>query len=166
MLPRTQYKLNSIIFRERIWLATWVSFLFVFLIGILTTVIVIQFFLSIPRGNEVPTVLLIGFDVFFILLYLNFNRLIVEIGPVKIEVKYGLIKRAIPIKDVLSCEPIRASFGMYGGPGIRYGGDGSLAFITSFGDAVKIRMVSGRTFAFSTNRQDEVLKLVDSLLRS
>jgi len=132
----------------------------------LTSVIVIQFFLGIPFGKEAPAVLLVGFDIFFIILYLNFNRLVVEISQDKINVKYGLIKRVIPIKDIISCESIRASFGMYGGPGIRYGGDGSLAFLTSFGDAVKIRMESGRAFVFSTNRQKEVLKLVDRLLKS
>ena len=157
--------MNSIIFRERLWICSWISFLFIFLIGMITIVIVIQFFLNIPFGKEAPAAVLVGFDIFFIILYLNFNRLLVKISPDRIIVKYGLIKRAVPIKDIISCEPIRPSFGMYGGPGIRYGGDGSLAFMTSFGDAVKIRTASGGIFVFSTNKREEVLKLLDRLMK-
>jgi hypothetical protein len=44
--------------------------------------------------------------------------------------------------------------------GIRYGGDGSLAYLPRLGDAVKIHFDNGRPFVFSTRNQEEILKII------
>jgi hypothetical protein len=62
---------------------------------------------------------------------------------------FGIIKKKILLSAVLTCEPVSASFGVYTGAGIRFGGNGSLAFITRIGgDAVKIGLTSSRSFVF------------------
>jgi hypothetical protein len=99
-------------------------------------------------------------DLFFVIVFVNFRRLDVSIYSTKIVVSFGWIRKTISLNDVLSCEPVKASLGVYTGNGIRFGGDGSLAFITSFGDAVKLRLRSGRPFVFTTNRTSEVIDLL------
>ena len=69
------------------------------------------------------------------------------------------------LNEVLTCEPVKASLGVYTGAGVRIGGDGSLAFITRIGgDAVKLRLMSSRSFVFSTNRQIEITNTIQKLL--
>jgi len=99
-----------------------------------------------------------------ILVYLVFMRLDISIDPERIEVRFGIIRKTIPIEEIVSCEPTHANFKVYGGVGIRYGIDGSKAFTTSFGDAVKIRKRRGRSFVFSTNRPFEVLEHINRLI--
>jgi len=64
------------------------------------------------------------------------------------------------LKDIASCETIKASFGRYGGVGVRYGFDGSLAYTTSFGNAVKIVPRKGRTFVFSSNKPEKICQII------
>jgi len=52
------------------------------------------------------------------------------------------------------------SFGRYGGVGVRIGFDGSWAYTTSFGNAVKIVPRNGRTFVFSSNKPEEICQII------
>ena len=74
----------------------------------------------------------------FIIAYLNINKLDINTNTERIEVRYGLMKKVIPMKEIVSYEPHIAGFHLYGGIGIRRGIDGSLAFTTSFGNSMKI----------------------------
>lgn len=155
----------SEIYRERIWVSLWVSLLFVGLIGFLSAVAVIQLFWGIPIGDKpAPTSFLLSLEVFLALVFLNFSRLEIDVDSDRIEVKYGVIKKVIPIREIAFCEIARAKVMVYGGVGIRFGIDGSIAFTTSFGNAVKIIRKTGRPFVFSTNKPAEVLKLINSLI--
>jgi len=158
---------NSEIYRERLVMATWVSLLLGFVMGILAVMVCINLIFLINIGRKTfLTAVLFGAEALFILVYLVFMRLDISIGPERIEVRFGIIKKTIPIEEILSCEPTHASFTVYGGVGIRYGIDGSMAFTTSFGDAIKIRKKRGRSFVFSTNRQSEVLEHINRLIRA
>jgi hypothetical protein len=101
--------------------------------------------------------------IFFLAIYINFRRLGVTISGEAVTVAFGLIKRRISVKDIQNCEVIRARLGVYGGNGIRFGGDGSLAFITSFGDAVKLSLDKARPFVFSTNSPHRIVSIIKSL---
>ena len=156
---------NSEIYRERLVMAHWVSLLLGFVMGILAVMIYVDLFFGINLGRKtILTTVLLGAEALLILVYLVFMRLDISIDPERVEVRFGIIRKTIPIEEIVSCEPTHASFKVYGGVGIRYGIDGSMAFTTSFGDAVKIRRRRGRSFVFSTNRPFEVLEHINRLI--
>ena len=156
---------NSEIYRERLVMAPWVSLLFGFVIGILAVMVYVDLYFGINLGRKtILTTVLLGAESLLILVYLVFMRLDISIDPERIEVRFGIIRKTIPIEEIVSCEPTHASFKVYGGVGIRYGIDGSMAFTTTFGDAVKIRKRRGRSFVFSTNRPFEVLEHINRLI--
>jgi hypothetical protein len=138
-------------------------------IGLLIAVLTPLGILQIFAGSREPylTGLYLVLDLFFILLFINFRRLDIAIDPIQILVSFGIITKKIPLKEVLTCEPVKASLGVYTGAGIRITGDGALAFITRIGgDAVKLRLISGRPFVFSTNRQTEIIKIIQKMVSS
>jgi len=156
---------NSEIYRERLVMAHWVSLLLGFVMGILAVVIYVDLYFGINLGRKTfLTAVLFGAEALLILVYLVFMRLDISIDPERVEVRFGIIRKTIPIEEIFSCEPTQARFKVYGGVGIRYGIDGSMAFTTSFGDAMKIRRRRGRSFVFSTNRPFEVLEHINRLI--
>ncbi|MEE9510371.1 MAG: hypothetical protein V3V81_07755, partial [Candidatus Bathyarchaeia archaeon] len=70
--------------------------------------------------------------------------------------------KSIQLKDVVSCDTIKASFRRYSGIGLRYGVDGSLAYTTSFGDAVKVTPLKGRVFVFSSRSSQKICNIINS----
>ncbi|MCJ7794000.1 hypothetical protein MUP42_03610, partial [Candidatus Bathyarchaeota archaeon] len=79
----------------------------------------------------------------------------------RLTVVYGVFnKKSFSIKEITSCKTTKASFGRYWGIGVRYGSDGSIAYTTSFGDAVKVVPKRGRTFVFSSNKPKEVCEIL------
>jgi hypothetical protein len=156
---------NSEIYRERLVMAPWVSLLLGFVMGILAVMVYVDLYFGINLGRKtILTTVLLGAESLLILVYLVFMRLDISIDPERVEVRFGIIRKTIPIEEIVSCEPTHASFKVYGGVGIRYGIDGSMAFTTTFGDAVKIRKRRGRSFVFSTNRPFEVLEHINRLI--
>ena len=102
-----------------------------------------------------------GILAFILFLFWNYRGLKVQIGDSRLFVKYGLFnQKSFLLNDITSCERLKASFGRYLGVGVRYGFDGSLAYTTSFGDAVKIVLKKGKPFVFSSNKPDEVCEIL------
>lgn len=109
----------------------------------------------------------IGFGVFigalcFILIaFMNFRGVKIQISSERLAVKYGLFNsKSIMLDETVSCKVVKASFGRYGGIGVRFGLDGSTAYTTSFGNAVEIRPKKGRVFVFSSNNPDKICELI------
>ena len=153
-------------YQERVWISWWVSLLFVGIIVFFSAVVVIQSIWGIPIGSRpMPTYLAVGLEIVFILLFINFSKLDIAVDLERIEVKYGVIKKTIPINEVASCETTHAKFRVYGGVGIRIGTDRSLAFTASFGNAIKIIRKRGHPFVFSTNKPTELSKLINTLAK-
>jgi hypothetical protein len=93
-------------------------------------------------------------------------RLSTNVNSESIRVSYGIIRKTIPWNEVVSCEAIMANFGVYLGVGIRLGADDSLAFTTSFGNAVRIMRTNGRAFVFSTRNPRELSRIINELSKS
>ena len=156
---------KSEIYRERVVLASWVSLLLGLIMGIIAVMGYVNLFYGITLGrNTYSTAVIIGVEAFLILVYLVFMRLDISIDSERVEVSFGILRKTIPIEEIVSCESTHVSLTAYYGVGIRYGIDGSIAFTTSFGDAVKIRKRRGRSFVFSTNRPFEVLGHINRLI--
>jgi len=101
---------------------------------------------------------------FLLLLFWNYRGIQIQVSKERLSVDYGLFNhKTIQLSDVVSCEPTKASFRKYGGVGIRLGLDGSWAYTTSFGDAVKIKRMKGRPFVFSASAPEEVCNIVNQM---
>lgn len=102
-----------------------------------------------------------GILAFVLFLFWNYRGLRIQISGGKLLVNYGLFNRkSFLLDDIASCEKNKASFGKYLGVGVRYGFDGSLAYTTSFGDAVMVVPKRGRTFVFSSKNPDEICEIL------
>jgi hypothetical protein len=83
----------------------------------------------------------------------------------QLEVVYGIFNRKkIPLNTITSCNITKADFRTYGGVGIRFGTDGSWAYNTDFGEAVKLTFQDGRPFVFSTRNPQKICDLISKLL--
>jgi hypothetical protein len=98
----------------------------------------------------------------FILFVLwNFRGLRIQIKDDKLYLDYGLFNRkSFLLKEIVSCKKTKA-FGRYLGVGVRYGLDGSMAYTTSFADAVEVTPKVGRIFVFSSKNPDRVCEIIN-----
>lgn len=105
--------------------------------------------------------------IFILLLFLNFRGIRIQLTSDKLVFSYGLLNRkSINLDDIVSCKLVKASFGRYGGVGVRVGLDGSYAYTTSFGNAVEITPKKGKVFVFSSNHPDKICELIGKELRT
>ncbi len=103
-------------------------------------------------------------SLFIFLIYWNYRGLKIILTNNQLEVKYGILNRKrIPLKAITSCDITKARFRTYGGAGIRLGLDGSSAYNTDFGEAVKLTFQKGRPFLFSTRNPQKICNLINEL---
>ena len=99
-----------------------------------------------------------------LLLFWNYRGMQIQVSKERLSVNYGVFNRkSIPLDEIVSCKPTKASFRRYGGVGIRLGLDGSWAYTTSFGDAVEIKRKKGRPFVFSTSNPEEICNIITQM---
>ncbi|MDH5783565.1 MAG: hypothetical protein OEZ35_07910 [Candidatus Bathyarchaeota archaeon] len=102
--------------------------------------------------------------VFVLSVFWNYRGIQIQVTNKEVLTKYGFFNRKrILIGDIVSCEPTKASFGRYGGIGVRYGTDGSWAYTTSLGDAVKVNLRKGKPFVFSSNNPEEICSIINQM---
>ena len=156
--------MNSYVYKE------WVP------IGVLIKVLMTVFSTIVVFGTlimvfwvELSVEDLIGFIVawavlaFVLFLFWNYRGLEIKISHDELSVNYGVFnKKSIKLTEIVSCQKTKASFGRYGGSGVRYGFDGSTAYTTSFGNAVEIVPKVGRTFVFSSKNPEKICKIVNT----
>ena len=101
---------------------------------------------------------------FVLFVFWNYRGIRIKVNPKELLTYYGFFNRKrILIVDVVSCEPTKASFGRYGGVGVRYGTDGSWAYTTSLGDAVQIILRRGKPFVFSSNNPEKICSIINQM---
>jgi hypothetical protein len=146
------------LYKEEIPLANWATLMLGIMIIALTPTVILELF-AISRE---PRLLWLYFslDLFFIAVMLNFRKLVITIDAENFLASFGLITKRIKLNEIKSCISEDASLSIYTGLGIRFGGDGSLAFLPSLGDAVKIYYGSSRPFVFSTKNREYVLQII------
>jgi hypothetical protein len=132
-----------------------VSLLFLFVLAIS---IWVGFFVQNPMFLVIIAVPL----AFVLTVYVNYRGIQIGITSKELVIRYGFLNRKhIHMSSIVSCEPTTANFGKYGGVGVRYGTDNSLAYTTSFGNAVKIVLKKGRPFVFSSNSPQEICNIIN-----
>lgn len=104
---------------------------------------------------------------FLLFVFWNYRGLKIQISNGALSVVYGVFNRkTFLLTDVVSCHKTKASFGRYWGVGVRYGSDGSVAYSTSFGDAVEVLPKVGKKFVFSSKRPDLVCEIIEKSKKS
>lgn len=160
---------NEIQKNEEILYSEWVPagkfvkivMLFVFLL-IVTIGIIFTAFLH--KEFKFIGIIFGGLCLFILLLYLNFRGLKITLTKNLLEVTYGIFNhKKIPLQKISRCKITKASFRKYGGVGIRLGFDGSWAYNTDFGEAVKLFFEKGRPFVFSTRNAQKICNLITEL---
>jgi hypothetical protein len=94
------------------------------------------------------------------IIYALFGSIKIIITSKELVVAFRFFSQRFFLCDIESCEQTTTSFKKYSGIGIRYGVDGSLAYSTSSGSAVRITKAGERPFVFSTNHPDTVCQII------
>lgn len=139
-----------------------ITMLSVELFIIITGIIIVAF---TPKELMFISIIFGVVSLLIFLLYLNFRGLKITLTRHQLEVDYGIFNhKKIPLREISGCEETKASFKRYGGIGIRLGWDGSWAYNTDFGEAVKIILLEGRPFVFSTRNSQKICNLINELV--
>ena len=105
-------------------------------------------------------------SIIFFFVYWNYRGLKITLTNNQLEVNYGIFnQKKIPLNTITNCDITRADFKTYGGVGIRYGLDGSWAYSTDFGEAVKLTFQYGRPFVFSTKNPQKICNLLNEFTK-
>jgi len=149
----------AIIYTEEVPLTQWAAIMIGLFITILTPTILIK---ALGVLEELWLLwLYIFMDLFFIIVLLNFRKMRIIIDHEMLRFSFGAIKKTIKLGDIQACESINATLSVFTGMGIRYGGDGSLAYLPKLGEGVKLELTTGRPFVFSTNNSKNVLEILN-----
>ena len=98
--------------------------------------------------------------VVLLLVFWNYRGLCIKINSERLSVVYGCFdKKSFLLKEITSCKKTK-SFGRYLGVGVRAGLDGSVAYTTSFAEAVEVVPKEGRTFVFSSKNPEKVCEII------
>ncbi len=134
-------------------------FLLISTIGIVVTAF-------IPKELIFMGIIFGGVSLFIFLMYWNFRGLKITLTKYHLEVDYGVLNRKkIDLHQISGCEITKANFRKYGGVGIRLGTDGSWAYNTDFGEAVKLTFQEARPFVFSTRDPQKICNLINDLAK-
>jgi len=136
------------------------------LVGSLSLLILCVLFVTFTAGVAFQYPLLIVVLAsplaFVLFVFWNYRGIRIKVTDKELLANYGLFNRKrILLGDIVSCEPTKASFGRYGGIGVRYGTDRSWAYTTSFGNAVKIILRKGKPFVFSSISPEEICSIIN-----
>ena len=118
----------------------------------------------IPKELAFIGIILGAVSLLIFLMYWNYRGLKITLTNNQLEVAYGIFNhKKIPLNKITSCDVTKAHFRTYGGVGIRFGLDGSWAYNTDFGEAVKLTFQYGRPFVFSTRNPQKICNLINEL---
>jgi hypothetical protein len=99
--------------------------------------------------------------VFIGFLIWNYRGLRSQVSHGRLTVVYGMFnKKSFSLDELTYCKRTKSNLGRYFGIGIRYGSDGSVAYTTSFGDAVEVTPKEGKVFVFSSKQADQVCEAI------
>jgi len=154
--------LKSVVYEEWVAAGTLVKALVGFLSLLIMCILLITIVVGVAIQHPFLIIVLSSVVAFDLFLFWNYKGIRIQVSNKKLLINYGIFNRkSIPLEDIISCETIKASFGRYGGIGVRYGIDGSWAYTTSFGNAVKIILRRGRPFVFSSNNPQRICNIIN-----
>jgi hypothetical protein len=131
----------------------------------LYSIIGLLMYLISTRGGDIPPILgVLGIGVVFVLTTV-FGRLNIAINDSELTAGFGLIKHRITLENIDYVEVRPLQWWKYGGFGVRYGFDWSVAYVVNYNRGVRVVPKRGRVLFFSTNRPEEVADRIVELSR-
>jgi hypothetical protein len=156
--------LKGLLYEEWVPAGRLVKALTVFSFSLILCVMLMVTSSNVATRDPSPIFALGAVLAFLSFLFWNYRGIRIEVNSERLMVHYGLFNRKrIPMVDIVSCEPDEAPFRRYGGVGVRYGIDGSWAYTTSLGEAVRVTLRRGRPFVFSSNSPMEICSVIDQV---
>ena len=151
---------NEILYSEWVPAGRFVKIVIIFVCTLIISLgIIISTF--IPKELAFIGIILGAVALLVFLLYWNFRGLKIILTREQLEIAYGKLNRKrFPLEKITNCDITKAKFRIYGGVGIRYGLDGSIAYNTDFGEAVKLFFEKGRPFLFTTRNPEKLCDLI------
>ncbi len=149
-------------YRERIWMNWWLTLLLFIIIGLLSSALLGRGLYGKPiEPTPMPSYALLALDVLFTVLFLNFRKLDIEASPEGVKTNYGILRRTIPISNIVSCRPTRTKLPVYGGLGLRLGANDWPGY--KAGNAVEVTGKTGKIFVIPTNKPAELHKVIGEI---
>jgi len=156
--------LKNVVYEEWVATGTLVKALVGFFSFLIMCILLITIVVGVAIQHPFLIVILASPLAFVLLVFWNYRGIRIKVTTESLLIYYGFFNRKrILIGDIVSCEPTKASFGRYGGIGVRYGTDGSWAYTTSLGDAVKIILRKGKQFVFSSNKPEKICNTINQM---
>lgn len=157
---------KEILYIEWIPMSKFIIILFAFVIAVLiSTAITTSIYAPTTRVYMLPIYALLC--LFFVLIGINYRGIQITLTKNEIKVEFGLLnKKTILIDELVACEVIQATIGKYFGLGARIGLDKSLAFITNFGDAVKLTYDQDKLFVFSSRDSQKICNMLNEYIEN
>jgi len=157
----TAVNMENLVYEEWVAVGTLMKALIGLFSLLITCILLTTIVVGVAIQHPFLIIVLSSVVAFVLLLFWNYKGIKIQVSNKKLLVNYGIFNRkSILLEDIVSCETIKASFRRYGGIGVRYGIDGSWAYTTSFGNAVKIIPRKGRPFAFSSNNPQQICGII------
>ena len=157
----TAVNMENLVYEEWVAVGTLMKALIGLFSLLITCILLTTIVVGVAIQHPFLIIALSSVVAFVLFLFWNYKGIKIQVGNKKLLVNYGIFNRkSILLEDIVSCETIKASFKRYGGIGVRYGIDGSWAYTTSFGNAVKIIPRKGRPFAFSSNNPQQICGII------
>lgn len=159
--------MSDIVFSEWVPAGSFTKVIVAFVVLVVLCVLSITVVTGFAFQNPFWIVISGSVIALLLLLFWNYRGIQIRISKAGLSVDYGILNRkSISLDDIVSCEPTKASFRRYGGVGVRLGLDGSWAYTTSFGDAVRIKRKRGRSFVFSSSNPEKICKIVTHMKKA
>ena len=157
----TAVNMENLVYEEWVAVGTLMKALIGLFSLLITCILLTTIVVGVAIQHPFLIVVLASPLAFVLLVFWNYRGVRIKVTTESLLINYGIFNRkSIPLEDIISCETIKASFGRYGGIGVRYGFDGSWAYTTSFGNAVKIILRRGRPFVFSSNNPEKICNII------
>ncbi|MBK5114609.1 MAG: hypothetical protein KGD59_02060 [Candidatus Heimdallarchaeota archaeon] len=164
MIDRNIEDENNIIYSEWLTMSKFIVILFAFVIVVLISSAVSTSILA-PHTRVYMLPVYAVLCLFFVLIGLNYRGIQISLTKNEIKVTFGLLnKKTISFDELVSCEIIQSTIGKYFGLGVRVGFDSSLAFITNFGDAVKLTYQENKLFVFSSKNCQKICNVLNEYI--
>lgn len=154
---------NKNSYTERVWLSIFVIIGFILIEGILIAVTVTTS-IKVPATMTITIPICSGIGLLLLLIFINYSSIRITINESEINVKYGVFnKKTIQIDELISYGGTNASIRIYLGFGVRIGTDGSIAFTTRFGKAIRFESADKRPLVVSTNNPEKIITFIDQI---
>jgi len=134
--------------------------------GLLFAMLIIIPILAILDANAADSTQLMQFvslpEIFLIFIWVNFLEMKIIVTDEFAQFGFGLFRKKIPLKKIVSCKPFEVRFGQYFGIGIRFNWwNRTILFNTRFGKAVRIKVRgSRRDYVVTTDNQKKLCQVL------